>query len=224
MRVIVTCGPSYEPIDCVRRLTNFSTGELGLMLAGELARAGHTVLCMKGIGATSSLTPGRVEVQTFSTNDDLSWKLNAFAGKADVIFHTAALCDYRVRAVENTSGEDVDTSGKVPTRMGELVLRLAPTTKVLPQLRKIFPKARIVGWKYELEGTRTDVLAKAARQINECKSDACVVNGAAWGEGFGFYTPDNALVMIPDKASLCTMLAKWIGKPGGAVPPNPTAS
>ncbi|HVY71907.1 MAG TPA: phosphopantothenoylcysteine decarboxylase, partial [Verrucomicrobiae bacterium] len=38
MKVIVTCGPSYEPIDEVRRLTNFSTGELGVLLAEELAR------------------------------------------------------------------------------------------------------------------------------------------------------------------------------------------
>jgi phosphopantothenoylcysteine decarboxylase/phosphopantothenate--cysteine ligase len=41
MKVIVTCGPSYEPIDQVRRLTNFSTGELGVLLSDELARAGH---------------------------------------------------------------------------------------------------------------------------------------------------------------------------------------
>ena len=43
MKVIVTCGPSYEPIDEVRRLTNFSTGELGVLLSNHLARAGHAV-------------------------------------------------------------------------------------------------------------------------------------------------------------------------------------
>src|SRR3954467_4580297 len=101
MRGIVTCGPRYEPIDFVRRLTNFSTGELGLMLADTLAKAGHTVLCLKGIGATAHLSAPRVEVIPFSTNDDLVWKFTTFAGKSDAVFHTAALCDYRVQSIEN---------------------------------------------------------------------------------------------------------------------------
>ena len=52
MQVIVTCGPSYEPIDRVRRLTNFSSGELGVHLSNQLARAGFEVFCLKGSGAT----------------------------------------------------------------------------------------------------------------------------------------------------------------------------
>ena len=52
MRAIVTCGPSYEPIDEVRRLTNFSTGELGTILAAALARAGVETLCLRGVAAT----------------------------------------------------------------------------------------------------------------------------------------------------------------------------
>ena len=62
MRVIVTCGPSYEPIDRVRRLTNFSTGELGLLLAAALAREGHEVICLKGEGATSRTDAGGAKV------------------------------------------------------------------------------------------------------------------------------------------------------------------
>jgi len=51
MKVIVTCGPSYEPVDQVRRITNFSIGELGVRLCNELARAGFEVFCLKGSGA-----------------------------------------------------------------------------------------------------------------------------------------------------------------------------
>ena len=90
-------------------------------------------------------------------------------------------------------------------------MRLEPTTKILPKLREVFPAARIVGWKFEVEGNRTDVLAKASRQLQECRSDACVVNGAAWGDGFGFFTPDKSLSLIPDKSGLCEFLTKWIG-------------
>ena len=47
-RVLITCGPAYAPIDDVRRITNFSTGELGVTLANAFATAGRKVLCFKG--------------------------------------------------------------------------------------------------------------------------------------------------------------------------------
>jgi phosphopantothenate---cysteine ligase (CTP) len=216
MRVIVTCGPSYEPIDCVRRLTNFSTGELGMMLASALAREGHDVLCLKGIGATAHMATPKVELLPFSTNDDLVWKLSGLAGKAEAIFHTAALCDYRVESIETDRGEEVPPMGKVPTRMGNLVMRLTPTTKVLPQLRGLFPAGKLVGWKYESDGDRAAVLAKAQQQLTECQTDACVVNGSAWGEGFGFVLPGVAPVAIPDKGALCDFLCSWIVRPPAA--------
>ena len=48
MKIIVTTGPSFEPIDEVRRITNFSTGELGVLLANSFAQAGAEVFCLKG--------------------------------------------------------------------------------------------------------------------------------------------------------------------------------
>jgi phosphopantothenate---cysteine ligase (CTP) len=57
MKVIVTCGPSFEPIDEVLRITNFSSGELGVHLCNALARAGFEVFCFKGGGATHA-SPG----------------------------------------------------------------------------------------------------------------------------------------------------------------------
>ena len=104
MRVIITCGPSFEPIDGVRRLTNFSTGELGLLLAAELSRAGHEVICMTGEGAVSHVDAGGARIIPFSTNADLHMKLRGLAeAGAGAVFHAAALCDYRVKTV---CGED----------------------------------------------------------------------------------------------------------------------
>ena len=211
MRVIVTCGPSYEPIDQVRRLTNFSTGELGLVLSAALARAGHTVLCLKGESATAQVAAAGAKIVTFSTNEDLLQKLEAEAGAADAIFHAAALCDYRVKQVRAADGTSLDAA-KIPTRSGELTLTLEPTVKVLPRLRAIFPKAKIVGWKYELDGTRDHALVLAARQIAECHTDACVVNGAAWGAGFGFVETGRAPLPVADKAALAFFLSDWVGQ------------
>jgi len=71
MKVIVTCGPSFEPIDQVRRLTNFSTGQLGIRLADRLARDGFEVFCLKGSAATYAGPSECSHLSLFDTNDDL---------------------------------------------------------------------------------------------------------------------------------------------------------
>lgn len=70
MKIIVTCGPSYEPIEQARRMTNFSTGKLGVTLANFLADAGHEVFCLKGEGSTFNGPVRAPWVETFATNDD----------------------------------------------------------------------------------------------------------------------------------------------------------
>ena len=141
--------------------------------------------------ATAAGTPEGATILPFSTNDDLLAKLQAHAGRVDAIFHAAALCDYRVKSIHAEHGDDLCGAAKIPTRSGALTLELEPTVKVLPQLRALFPQAKIIGWKYELDGTGDDVIDRALRQLAECSSNACVVNGAAWGDGFGF-TPNRA--------------------------------
>jgi phosphopantothenoylcysteine synthetase/decarboxylase len=209
MRVIVTCGPSFEPIDGVRRLTNFSTGELGLLLAAALGHAGHEVICLKGDGAVSHVDPGGARVIGFSTNADLLERLRELgAGGAGVVFHAAALCDYRVKSVRGDDGANLK-AGKIPSRAGELTLTLEPAVKLLPELRGIFPTAKLTGWKYEMDGTPADAVAKAREQLAACGTNACVVNGAAWGAGFGFVEPGCEVVAIDDKPALCAFLAGW---------------
>ncbi len=205
MKIIVTCGPSYEPIDEARRLTNFSTGRLGITLANALAAAGHEIFCLKGEQAICP-DPLRVrEALAFSTNEDLAGKLEGLsrAHEFGAVLHAAALCDFRVDRVVTGDGREV-SSRKFSTREGELHLVLAPTLKVLPKLRAWFPRARLVGWKYELAGTREEAFAAAWRQLQETDVDACVLNGAAYGSGF-------ALCRRPDRVEACADLPALAG-------------
>jgi phosphopantothenoylcysteine synthetase/decarboxylase len=210
MNIIVTCGPSYEPIDEVRRITNFSTGRLGITLANALTDAGHHVFCFKGEQSTDA-TPVRAhKTIPFTTNDDLAARLQQLIPEhIGAIFHAAALCDFKVAAVQNEGGEKI-TSKKFPTRGDHLTLRLAPTSKVLPQLRGWFPNAKIVGWKYEVTGAREEALAKAFEQIALANTDACVLNGAAYGPGFAFCaaTKPHALSTT---THLAAYLVAWLG-------------
>jgi len=210
MKVIVTCGPSFEPIDGARRVTNFSTGRLGIALANHLTARGWEVACLKGEQATCPDALHARRALAFATNDDLAARLAALAGEGgwDAVLHAAALCDFRVERVLDERGQ-VLASPKFSSREGRLNLVLAPATKVLPQLRGWFPHARIVGWKYELTGTRAEAFAKAFAQLAECGTDACVLNGAAYGDGFAFCTAAG-VTTCADAPALAEWLARWL--------------
>ena len=213
MRIVITCGPSYEPLDRVRRLTNFSTGELGTLLAEGFADAGHAVLCFRGEASTFGAPLWPVEVVPFTTNDDLASRLHRLIGRDEVkfVFHAAALCDFRVAEVRNEAGEPVEAE-KISSRAGGLQLKLEPVPKLIADLRRLFPASILIGWKYEMDGTPDDVIAAGRRQMDEFLTDACVVNGAAYGDGFGMVTRAGERVHLPDKPALCRYLIEWAAR------------
>jgi phosphopantothenoylcysteine synthetase/decarboxylase len=210
IRVVVTAGPSYEPIDDVRRLTNFSSGELGMGLADRLAADGFDVTCLRGAASTHPGPLQKAASVPFTTNDDLLARLQRVRG-ADVgaVFHAAALCDYRVSRVVDATGKSVGAA-KIESRGGGLTIQLEPALKLIGELRALFPKALLVGWKYELVGARDDALAKAWRQIRDNRTDACVVNGRAYGPGFGVCRPPDRVTDLAGKRELIEFLSDWL--------------
>ena len=198
---VVTCGPASAPIDSVRRITNFATGEIGAILSQAFLKAGWEVICLRGEGSTFP-APDGIDVRVFSTNDSLAALPQSLPAAPSAIFHAAALCDFQVASIDGAGGMK-----KIPTRDGALTLHLEPAPKILPRLREWFPGAFIVGWKYELDGDRSAALSKGAAQIRECRTNACVVNGAAFGPGFGILLPDGRVLEERDKTALAGALA-----------------
>src|SRR5262249_16889663 len=172
-----------------RRLTNFSTGRLGSELVNFLDSRGHEVLLLIGQQATYRGRRRADRVETFSTTSDLRERLPALSHETvDAVFHAAAGSDFAFGKswVGSKQGELTEVkSGKISTRQGTLLAELVPTSKIIAELRDWFPKARLVGWKYEVDGDRPGVIGLAQKQILECRTDACVANGAAYGSGFG---------------------------------------
>jgi phosphopantothenoylcysteine synthetase/decarboxylase len=214
MNCIVTAGPTYEPLDEVRRLTNFSTGRLGTELANYLTQQGHGVTLLIGYYAIHRGPQNAGRIQTFTTTADLKSQLEARRGESvDAVFHASAVSDFTFGGVfERTeSGQLVPCSErKISTRKGQLLAELKPTPKIIGELRAWFPRARIVGWKYELDGDRAQVLRVAAAQMEKNRTDACVVNGAAYGEGFGLVTAGGRHRHLPDARALFPALAQCI--------------
>jgi len=214
MRILITCGPSYEPIDEARRLSNFSTGRLGVTLANCFTDLGWEIWCLKGEGATYPEPLRAKRSAAFDTNTHLAELLEQWSRTArfDAVLHAAALCDYRVASVTSAQGQPLQ-SRKYESRQGDLLVRLTPALKVLPLLRGWFPQARLVGWKYELAGTQAEAFAKAWRQLDECKNDACVLNGTAYGRGFAFCQRGGAIQTCSDLSALADTLHEWLETP-----------
>lgn len=208
VRVLITCGPSYEPLDQVRRLTNLSTGELGVGLAERLAGAGNTVVCLKGAGATFRDPGEAVTLERFTTNDDLAVRLRRWAatGPFAAVFHVAALCDFRVARLEDPEGQPLE-GGKIPSRISGVRVHLEPTRKLIADLPGLFPGASVVGWKYEVDGTGEDAVRKGCRQMEEYGTHACVVNGPACGSDFLVCELPNRHASLNSRAELIAHLA-----------------
>lgn len=189
MNCIVTAGPTFEPLDDVRRLTNFSTGRLGTELANHLAAAGHHVTLLIGESATYTGERRAQNVKIFSTTADLRTRLKSLSStKVDAIFHAAAVSDFGFGQVfvENKAGEftALKASKKISTRAGAMLVELVPTPKIIAELRRWFPRTRLVGWKFEANGGQAHALRAARKQLADCATDFCVANGPAYGKGF----------------------------------------
>src|SRR5438105_818191 len=168
MNCIITAGPTYEPLDEVRRLINFSTGQLGSELGNYLVGQGHHVTLLLGQQATWRGEAHAQEIVTFATTADLRARLQSLAAKpVEALFHAAAVSDFTFGKVWRRVGSDLQEvrAGKFSSREGQLLAELVPAAKIISDLRTWFPRARLVGWKYEVEGGRQDAITEAENQI-----------------------------------------------------------
>src|ERR1019366_1575461 len=185
MQCIVTAGPTYEPLDEVRRLTNFSTGQLGSELVDFLSAHGHEATLLIGQQATYRGERHARHVETFTTTTNLRDRLRALASETvGAVFHAAAVSDF--------------SFGKVWSGPPH------------GELRPWLSRARLVGWKYEVHGGRAGVIRLAEHQIPECRPDACVANGPAYGTGFGLVRGGGEFAHLPDTAALFVALEEFM--------------
>ncbi len=163
-RVLVTAGPTQEPIDDVRFIGNRSSGAMGIALADEAAARGTH--CTLLLGPTS-LTPthSSVRVLRFRTTAQLQALLHREFPHCDILVMAAAVADYRPIA---------RSKGKLPRRGRSLVLRLEPTPDLLAGLKPIRRDGQLlVGFALEPERT---MLSRAAAKLARKGLDLIVAN------------------------------------------------
>ncbi len=90
-----------------------------------------------------------------------------------------------------------------------MLAELLPTPKIIGELRHWFPKARLVGWKFEVEGDRAGAIRLAESQMTSCLTDAAVANGPAYGAGFGLVIGRGEATHFADRPALFEALEKF---------------
>ncbi|WP_172135358.1 bifunctional phosphopantothenoylcysteine decarboxylase/phosphopantothenate--cysteine ligase CoaBC [Adlercreutzia sp. ZJ473] len=183
LRVMVTAGPTVEPLDAVRYLSNYSSGKMGYALAAAAAARGAQVTLVSGPVALEA--PAGVDVIRVKTAREMLDAARApFAG-ADIAVFTAAVADFRpARPADRKLKKGADDAA---LRAVELV----ENPDVLATLaREKRADQRVVGFAAETD----DVLGNARRKLASKHADLVVANEV--GEGRAFGTDDNKVWLV----------------------------
>ena len=180
MKLIVTAGPTREPIDPVRYLSNRSSGKMGYALAAAGLDQGHEVTLIAG---PTALTPpaGARLIAVTTAADMLRAVLAEFEG-SDALIMAAAVADWRPAAV---ASQKIKKDGRA------LTLTLEPTEDILLRVASIKGHRIVAGFAAETQ----DVEAEAFRKLKRKNLDLMIANDVSRGDA-GFEVDTNLVVMI----------------------------
>jgi phosphopantothenoylcysteine decarboxylase / phosphopantothenate---cysteine ligase len=176
-RILITSGPTHEPIDPVRYVGNRSTGKMGAALAAEAVARGGVVTVVLGPGA---IVPPAAEVVHVQTAEEMRDAVLARFDDADAVVMAAAVADFRPKSV---SEQKLKKDAGVPEMM------LEPTPDILAELGERRPKGRPKGRKDQVLvgfAAETDDLERAGRGKLVSKHLDLVVVNRVGREGTGF--------------------------------------
>jgi phosphopantothenoylcysteine decarboxylase/phosphopantothenate--cysteine ligase len=178
--VVVTAGPTCEPIDPVRFLGNRSSGKMGFAVAAAAARAGATVHLVAGPVALP--TPPAVERHDVETALEMEAAVRRLAPGADVVVMAAAVADFRPAAV---------AAQKLKKRDGAPAIELVANPDILAALPGIAPAALRVGFAAET----ADLLAEAEHKLAAKDAHLLVANDVSRSD-IGFGSDDNEATVL----------------------------
>lgn len=188
-RVLVTAGPTFEPIDPVRFIGNRSSGKMGYAIAAAAARRGASVTLISGPVALR--TPRHVERVDVETAEEMYRAVMKRRQKADVIVMSAAVADFTPEAPSATKMKKDSVKG------GSLLLPLRRTKDILGELTRERSDAVIVGFALETDRA----LHHAKKKMKEKRPNLLILNDATT-EGAGFNTDTNIVTILSRRGAV----------------------
>jgi phosphopantothenoylcysteine decarboxylase/phosphopantothenate--cysteine ligase len=178
-RVVVTAGPTREPIDPVRFISNRSSGRMGYALAAAAARRGAHVILVSG--PTTLVPPAAAVFVPVQTAEEMREAVLQHTARASIVIKAAAVADYRVRrpAVQKIKGKQ------------DLTLELTPNPDILAEVAARAEAGFVVGFAAETH----DLLANARAKLEAKGIDLLVANDVSRRD-IGFDAEDNEVLLI----------------------------
>ena len=195
LKLLVTAGPTCEPIDPVRYITNHSTGRMGYAVARAAASRGADVTLISG--PVSIERPVGVRIVDVVTARDMFEAVTSMSAQQDLIVKAAAVADYRpVKAADE----------KIKKKSGDLSLDLERTDDILAYLGEHRTRGQIIcGFSME---TR-DLIENSRRKLENKHVDLIAANNVR-DEGAGFGTETNRITLITeDSETHMPLMSKW---------------
>ena len=186
MKILITAGPTREPIDPVRYLSNRSSGKMGHAIARAALDAGHEVVLVSG--PVALVPPAGARTINVVTGDEMYEAVHSRVVWADVCVLCAAVADFRPASVAPLKIKK--------GRRESLTLELVPTRDILLSLRDLAPGADgrrpiVVGFAAETDS----VLANAQRKLRDKGCALLVVNDVSRTD-LGFESDENELTLL----------------------------
>jgi phosphopantothenoylcysteine decarboxylase/phosphopantothenate--cysteine ligase len=173
-RICITAGPTVEPIDPVRFISNRSSGKMGYALARSAYKRGALVTLISG--PTALPPPAGIETIFVQTGDEMAESVFKKFPESDILIMAAAVADYKVSRPAQT---------KIKKGDGELVLQLTPAIDILAELGKLRKNQILVGFAAETENSERYPVKK----LKEKNLDLIVANNISLkGAEFGSNT------------------------------------
>lgn len=175
-KCLVTAGPTYEHIDAVRFIGNFSSGKMGFAIADQLASMGAEVTLISGPSSEKCTYDSITRIDITSAEEMLNACLEHFPS-CDILVKSAAVADYRPKE---------RSAIKMKKQDAALNIELEPTTDILATLGKLKKEEQItIGFALETN----DEVANAQGKIQRKNLDLIVLNSLQdKGAGFGHAT------------------------------------
>lgn len=190
--ILVTAGPTREPLDPIRYISNYSTGVMGYAIAEECLRRGFKVYLISG--PVDIDPPDGVETEQVVTAEEMKARIMDLLDKCDCIIMTAAVCDFRPEQVQN---EKI----KKREQHEQMVLKLKKNPDILAEIGR---KEGLIKVGFALETEMSDIYGR--QKLEEKELDMIIINRKGddtdpFGEGNNDYTvmdPGDTVQYIKD--------------------------
>ena len=182
-RVLITAGPTYESIDPVRFIGNYSSGKMGYTIAQEFAERGALVTLVSGPTSLANPQYKNLEVIKVKSADEMYEKCLSRFEETDIAVLAAAVADYKPK---------VAAKEKIKKKTDDLVLELTKTVDIAASLGKLKkPHQKIIGFALET----TNEIEHAQQKLEKKSFDFIVLNSLN-DAGAGFNHDTNNIKII----------------------------